>query len=187
MASDINSDSSGSDSGSTPEEERIRRLFQTCDGNGDGYIDSQDLLAVCRQLNLEHCVEEIMEQLGADEHGRISYSEFLRRRMQLINEINALTLHEQAREHESMHSVTGRHSITMQQASPAPESSSTGNWPTSSDSQGSHGASGKHESWEFDSGARDLSPEPNTLHKLIEAAGGTISGCSNDILELANK
>lgn len=39
MASDINSDSSGSDSGSTPEEERIRRLFQTCDGNGDGYID----------------------------------------------------------------------------------------------------------------------------------------------------
>ncbi|GBM82297.1 Colorectal mutant cancer protein [Araneus ventricosus] len=150
-------------------------------------VCNQDLLAVCRQLNLEHCVEEIMEQLGADEHGRISYSEFLRRRMQLINEINALTLHEQAREHESMHSVTGRHSITMQQASPAPESSSTGNWPTSSDSQGSHGASGKHESWEFDSGARDLSPEPNTLHKLIEAAGGTISGCSNDILELANK
>ncbi|GFQ93513.1 uncharacterized protein TNCT_641591 [Trichonephila clavata] len=187
MASDINSDSSGSDSGSTPEEERIRRLFQTCDGNGDGYIDSQDLLAVCRQLNLEHCVEEIMEQLGADENGRISYSEFLRRRMQLINEINALTLHEQTREHDSIQSVTGRHSITMQQASPAPESSSTGNWPTSSDSQGSHGASGKHESWEFDSGARDLSPEPNTLHKLIEAAGGTISGCSNDLLELANK
>lgn len=52
---------------------------------------------------------------------------------------------------------------------------------------GSHGASGKHESWEFDSGARDLSPEPNTLHKLIEAAGGTVSGCSNDLLELANK
>ncbi|XP_035209833.1 colorectal mutant cancer protein-like isoform X2 [Stegodyphus dumicola] len=187
MASDINSDSSGSDSGSTPEEERIRRLFQTCDGNGDGYIDSQDLLAVCRQLNLEHCVEEIMEQLGADENGRISYSEFLKRRMQLINEINALTLQEQAREQESVQSGTGRHSITMQQASPAPDSSSTGNWPTSSDSQGSHGASGKHESWEFDSGARDLSPEPNTLHKLIEAAGGTISGCSNDLLELANK
>ncbi|EEC12314.1 cyclic-AMP-dependent transcription factor atf2, putative [Ixodes scapularis] len=39
MASDVNSESSGSDSGSTPEEERIRRLFQTCDGNGDGYID----------------------------------------------------------------------------------------------------------------------------------------------------
>lgn len=53
---------------------------------------------------------------------------------------------------------------------------------------GSHGASGKHDSWgDFDSGARDLSPEPNTLHKLIEAAGGTISGCSNDLLELANK
>lgn len=93
-------------------------------------------MAVCRQLNLEDCVGEIMEQLGADENGRISYSEFLRRRMQLINEINALTLHEQAREHDSMQSGLGRHSITMQQASPAPESSSTGNWPTSSDSQG---------------------------------------------------
>lgn len=77
-----------------------------------------------------------MEQLGADENGRISYSEFLRRRMQLINEINALTLQEQAREHDSIQSGTGRHSITMQQASPAPGSSSTGNWPTSSDSQG---------------------------------------------------
>lgn len=93
-------------------------------------------MAVCRQLNLEHCVEEIMEQLGADENGRISYSEFLRRRMQLINEINALTLQEQARERESIQSGNGRHSITMQQASPAPGSSSTGNWPTSSDSQG---------------------------------------------------
>lgn len=97
---------------------------------------SQDLLAVCRQLNLEHCVGEIMEQLGADENGRISYSEFLRRRMQLINEINALTLQEQARERDSIQSGNGRHSITMQQASPAPGSSSTGNWPTSSDSQG---------------------------------------------------
>ncbi|CAN7950340.1 unnamed protein product, partial [Ixodes pacificus] len=95
MASDVNSESSGSDSGSTPEEERIRRLFQTCDGNGDGYIDGQDLLAVCRQLNLEHCVGELMEELGADDEGRISYGEFLRRRMQLMGEINALTRQDQ--------------------------------------------------------------------------------------------
>lgn len=50
MASDINSDSSGSDSGSTPEEERIRRLFQTCDGNGDGFIDRYYLMLVIRIL-----------------------------------------------------------------------------------------------------------------------------------------
>lgn len=43
--------------------------------------------------------------------------------------------------------------------------------------------SGRHESWEFDSGARDLSPEPHTLQKLVEAAGG---GTGN-MLDLANK
>ncbi|XP_076311580.1 colorectal mutant cancer protein-like isoform X2 [Tachypleus tridentatus] len=187
MASDIRSESSGSDSGSTPEEERIRRLFQTCDGNGDGFIDSQDLLAVCQQLNLEHCVEEIMEQLGADEHGRISYSEFLRRRMQLMNEINALTLQEQEHEHVAhVGDVNLRRRPSSQQVSPAPGSSSTGNWPTSSDtSQGA--ASGKHDSWEFDSGARDLSPEPNTLQKLIVESSGSVPGNSSDLLELANK
>ncbi|XP_076323234.1 colorectal mutant cancer protein-like isoform X2 [Tachypleus tridentatus] len=182
MASDVQSESSGSDSGSTPEEERIRRLFQTCDGNGDGFIDSQDLLAVCQQLNLEHCIEEIMEQLGADEHGRISYSEFLRRRMQLINEINALS----AQEQESVPHVneTDPHQSNSQQVSPAPDSSSTGIWPTSSDTSQ---ASGKHDSWEFDSGARDLSPEPITLQKLIEESGGSVPGNSSDLLELANK
>lgn len=43
--------------------------------------------------------------------------------------------------------------------------------------------SGRHESWEFDSGARDLSPEPHTLQKLVEAAAG---GTGN-MLDLANK
>lgn len=56
MASDINSDSSGSDSGSTPEEERIRRLFQTCDGNGDGFIDRYllYLMLVIKILYIQH-------------------------------------------------------------------------------------------------------------------------------------
>ncbi|XP_022246747.1 colorectal mutant cancer protein-like isoform X2 [Limulus polyphemus] len=187
MASDIRSESSGSDTGSTPEEERIRRLFQTCDGNGDGFIDSQDLLAVCQQLNLEHCVDEIMEQLGADEHGRICYAEFLRRRIQLMNEINALTLYEQDNQGNLTHvdEVNPNQPIS-QEASPAHESSSMGNWPTSSDtSQGA--VSGKHDSWEFDSGARDLSPELNTLQKLIEESGGSITSNSSDLLELANK
>jgi len=46
-----------------------------------------------------------------------------------------------------------------------------------------------HESWEFDSGARDLSPEPHTLQKLVEAAGGSLltSGATGNMLDLANK
>jgi hypothetical protein len=51
---------------------------------------SQDLLTVCRELNLENSVEELMRELGADEHGRISYQEFLRRRLALRPEIEAL-------------------------------------------------------------------------------------------------
>lgn len=168
MASDVNSESSGSDSGSTPEEERIRRLFQTCDGNGDGYIDSQDLLAVCRQLNLEHCVTELMEELGADEDGRISYAEFLRRRMQLMGEINALTHQEEE--------ALGKGAAMQASCS----------WRARSDA--SQGAlSERHESWEFDSGTRDLSPEPNTLQRLIEASGSSIPSNSSDLLKLANK
>ena len=48
-------------------------------------------------------------------------------------------------------------------------------------------ASFRHESWEFDSGARDLSPEPNTLYKLIEAAGVSLTINPNQLLEIANK
>jgi hypothetical protein len=47
-------------------------------------------LTVCRELNLENSVEELMRELGADEHGRISYQEFLRRRLALRPEIEAL-------------------------------------------------------------------------------------------------
>ncbi|XP_064471194.1 colorectal mutant cancer protein-like [Ornithodoros turicata] len=173
MASDINSESSGSDSGSTPEEEMIRRLFQTCDGNGDGYIDSQDLLAVCQQLNLEHCVGELMEQLGADEEGRISYAEFLRRRMQLMNEINTLT-------HQDQETPSIAEPTSLRQPSGEPQ------WKEENDTI-LGAVSEKHDSWEFDSGTRDLSPEPNTLQKLIEASGGSIPGDSGDLLELANK
>ncbi|KAL1426376.1 hypothetical protein MTO96_003385 [Rhipicephalus appendiculatus] len=171
MASDVNSESSGSDSGSTPEEERIRRLFQTCDGNGDGYIDSQDLLAVCRQLNLEHSVAELMEELGADEDGRISYAVFLRSRMQLMGEIKALTHQEEEKALEHCPTTSAQASCS---------------WKAGSDA--SQGAlSERHESWEFDSGTRDLSPEPNTLQRLIEASGGPIPSNTTDLLELANK
>ena len=36
---DSDSGSTGSDSGSTEEEERLRRLFHACDRDGDGFID----------------------------------------------------------------------------------------------------------------------------------------------------
>jgi len=45
---------------------------------------------------------------------------------------------------------------------------------------------GKHESWEFDSGARDLSPEPNSvrMQNLLQTGGSANSG---NLLHLANK
>lgn len=46
-----------------------------------------DLLMVCRQLNMEESVAEIMNQLGADENGKISFQDFTRCRMQLVREI----------------------------------------------------------------------------------------------------
>ncbi|XP_018407639.1 PREDICTED: colorectal mutant cancer protein [Cyphomyrmex costatus] len=151
-----------SETGSICDEERVRKLFQACDGDGDGYIDSQDLLTVCRELNLENSVEELMRELGADEHGRISYQEFLRRRLALRPEIEALRA---GKRRSSPH-----HTHTPEYL------------PTSSDnSLGT--VSGRHESWEFDSGARDLSPEPHSLQKLVEAAAG---GTGN-MLDLANK
>ncbi|XP_044580956.1 colorectal mutant cancer protein [Cotesia glomerata] len=152
-----------SEAGSICDEERVKKLFQACDGDGDGFIDSQDLLTVCRELNLEDSVEELMQELGADESGRISYQEFLRRRVALRPEIEALK--------------SGKNKSTSTHLTHTPEY-----LPTSSDnSLGT--VSGRHESWEFDSGARDLSPEPQVLQKLVEAAAG---GTGN-MLDLANK
>lgn len=43
MASEVSGSSGSSDaSNSTAEEERVRRLFQTCDGDGDGYINRSE-------------------------------------------------------------------------------------------------------------------------------------------------
>nr|CAD7577584.1 unnamed protein product [Timema californicum] len=128
-------------------------------------VGRQDLLTVCRELNLEDSLEELMRELGADEHGRISYQEFLRRRLALRPEIDALRGRQ----------GTGRRST--------PEY-----LPTSSDNSLGAASAGKLESWEFDSGARDLSPEPHTLQKLVEAAGGSLtSGSTSNMLDLANK
>ncbi|XP_043480973.1 colorectal mutant cancer protein [Leptopilina heterotoma] len=157
-----------SEAGSICDEERVRKLFQACDGDGDGFITSQDLLIVCRELNLENSVEELMRELGADEHGRISYQEFFRRRLALRPEIEALRR-------------------------TSPQTHTSEYLPTSSDnSLGT--VSGRHDNWEFDSGARDLSPEPHTLQKLVEAAAGAnklqiaaLSSLRSEVTELNSR
>ncbi|XP_061119639.1 colorectal mutant cancer protein isoform X2 [Conger conger] len=172
-AVEVSVSSGSSDTSSTGEEERMRRLFQTCDGDGDGYISRNDLLMVCRQLNMEESVAEIMDQLGADERGKISFEDFTRCRMQLLGEI---------RKEEGALSLLSDTSDKRRKLRDRVAS-----WPTSSEN--SLGAlSGARESWEYDSGARDLqSPDlqpsghpaqsPQTqplqpaLQKLLEQRG----------------
>ncbi|KAM5261765.1 colorectal mutant cancer protein isoform 2-T2 [Hipposideros larvatus] len=155
--------SSSSDTSSTGEEERMRRLFQTCDGDGDGYISRNDLLMVCRQLNMEESVAEIMNQLGADENGKISFQDFTRCRMQLVREIRK----EEGGLFEKSDNSCKKKKLRDRIAS----------WPTSSDN--SFGAlSAARESWEYDSGARDLqSPDLQSqpaLQKLLEYGGSAL-------------
>ncbi|XP_061285871.1 colorectal mutant cancer protein isoform X1 [Bos javanicus] len=155
--------SSSSDTSSTGEEERMRRLFQTCDGDGDGYISRNDLLMVCRQLNMEESVAEIMNQLGADENGKISLQDFTRCRMQLIREIRKEEIGLSEKSDNSWKKKRLRDRIAS--------------WPTSSDN--SLGAlSAARESWEYYSGARDLqSPDLQSqpaLQKLLEYGGSSL-------------
>ncbi|XP_063820207.1 colorectal mutant cancer protein isoform X1 [Pseudophryne corroboree] len=142
--------SGSSDTSSTGEEERMRRLFQTCDGDGDGYISRNDLLMVCRQLNMEESVAEIMHQLGADENGKISFQDFTKCRMQLVREIR--------KEEIDLSDDSCKNKKLRDRIS---------SWPTGSDH--SLGAlSGARESWEYDSGARDLqSPDPQN-HSVMQ-------------------
>ncbi|XP_074992780.1 colorectal mutant cancer protein [Calonectris borealis] len=156
--------SSSSDTSSTGEEERMRRLFQTCDGDGDGFISRNDLLMVCRQLNMEESVAEIMHQLGADENGKISFQDFSQCRMELVREI---------RKEEVELSVISDDSCKKKKLRDRIAS-----WPTSSNN--SLGAlSGARESWEYDSGARDLqSPDLQshfTLQKVLEYGGSNVT------------
>ncbi|ROL53873.1 hypothetical protein DPX16_9573 [Anabarilius grahami] len=188
MAAEVSGSSGSSDSSSTAEEERVRRLFQTCDGDGDG----NDLLMVCRQLNMEDSVAEIMGQLGADERGKISFEDFTRCRMQLVGEI---------RKEE------GQLSLLSSDSEKRKLRERVASWPTSSEN-----SLGARESWEFDSGARDLQspdlqsptqahpPQQNSplLQKLLEQPSAGIhkllsqppSSCSGALggsyLELAN-
>ncbi|XP_071658668.1 colorectal mutant cancer protein isoform X2 [Patagioenas fasciata] len=156
--------SSSSDTSSTGEEERMRRLFQTCDGDGDGFISRNDLLMVCRQLNMEESVAEIMHQLGADENGKISFQDFSQCRMELVQEIRKEEVELSVISDDTCKKKKLRDRITS--------------WPTSSNN--SLGAlSGARESWEYDSGARDLqSPDLQShfvLQNVLENGGSNAS------------
>ncbi|XP_052634910.1 colorectal mutant cancer protein [Harpia harpyja] len=156
--------SGSSDTSSTGEEERMRRLFQTCDGDGDGFISRNDLLMVCRQLNMESSVAEIMHQLGADENGKISFQDFSQCRMELVREIRKEEVELSVKSDDSCKRRKLRDRIAS--------------WPTSSNN--SLGAlSGARESWEYDSGARDLqSPDLQshfTLQKVLEYGGSNVT------------
>ncbi|XP_070545684.1 colorectal mutant cancer protein-like isoform X3 [Ptychodera flava] len=155
-----------------------------------------DLLMMCKQLNMEDSVQEIMHQLGADESGRISYNEFAKCRMQLMNEINSAAQQIDNNNGNDADPVETKCDSTNSGSNPNLQVPKMTSWPTSSDnSMGefyskNYGAcsGGVRESWEYDSGARDLSPEPNTLQKLMDGAtsGGGASGQSSNFLELAN-
>lgn len=52
------------------------------------YYFSHDLLTICKELSLEDSLDELMLQLGADAQGRISYEQFLQRRLALRSQID---------------------------------------------------------------------------------------------------
>ncbi|XP_063177430.1 colorectal mutant cancer protein isoform X1 [Chroicocephalus ridibundus] len=123
-----------------------------------------DLLMVCRQLNMEESVAEIMHQLGADENGKISFQDFSQCRMELVREIRKEEVELSVKSDDSCKKKKLRDRIAS--------------WPTSSNN--SLGAlSGARESWEYDSGARDLqSPDLQshfTLQKMLEYGGSNVT------------
>ncbi|XP_077283946.1 colorectal mutant cancer protein isoform X2 [Arctopsyche grandis] len=165
-------DDSLSETSSIADEERVRKLFQACDYNGDGYIDSSDLEMVCQELELGQCVQELLTELGADRSGRVSYKDFLSRRKALRCQIEALKIAD-----------TTHSGGESSQDIPASASNSGNSF-------------SKQELWEWDSGARDLSPEPlvppsttappdaiadlaSTLHLAA------VSSLKNEVLELS--
>ncbi|XP_028980896.1 colorectal mutant cancer protein isoform X2 [Esox lucius] len=94
---------------------------------------------------------EIMGQLGADERGKISFEDFTRCRMQLVSEI---------RKEEGELSQCSKDSETRKLRE------HINSWPTSENSLGA--LSGARESWEYDSGSRDLQ-SPEIQHHQSEA------------------
>ncbi|XP_060069390.1 colorectal mutant cancer protein-like [Ylistrum balloti] len=169
---------SDSDSSSTAEEERLRRLFDSCDADGDGLLDRHDFEYMCRQLNMEDSSAEIMAQIGMVTDSRISFQDFIQSRSQVLADSDTGQYMDDT-------GIESDHSGLVKQ----PQANIT-SWPTmSSDSFGAH--SGKPDSVDYDSGARDMSPEPPSLQALMETHDPTIAqhgdSNTNGMLDLANR
>ncbi|XP_071140232.1 colorectal mutant cancer protein-like isoform X1 [Mytilus edulis] len=171
--------SSGSNSSSTGEEERLLRLFNSCDADGDGYLDGNDFIFMCQQLNMEESTHEIMNQLGMNTNSRLTFQDFIHFRTQVMSDLDVCQFSEDP-------------TIDLDTSGLGNQHTNVTSWPTmSSDSFG--GLSGKPDSLDYDSGARDLSPEPTSLHQLMESHDPTTLKIvqedtkSTDLLEVANR
>lgn len=171
--------SSDSNSSSTGEEERLLRLFNSCDGDGDGFLDGRDFIFMCQQLHMEESAHEIMQQLGMNTDSRLTFQDFLHFRTQVMSDLDPCQFADEPVVDLDTSGVGNQHTNVT-------------SWPTmSSDSFG--GLSGKPDSWDYDSGARDLSPEPTSLHQLMESHDPSALKIvqedtkSTDLLEVANR
>ncbi|XP_012942223.1 uncharacterized protein LOC101852647, partial [Aplysia californica] len=175
MAERGSSSGSGSENGdsrnsssrsSASEEERLRRLFNSCDADGDGYLDGEDLTFMCRMLNMADSVGEVRQQLGLTDESRLSFHDFLRCRTRVMLESSALQQpHQQSQAHDleavtspallSAGEDTGIESDASGVMGNVQPASQMTLWPTlSSDSLGALSCT-KPDSADYDSGARD--------------------------------
>ncbi|XP_060602738.1 colorectal mutant cancer protein-like isoform X1 [Ruditapes philippinarum] len=173
--------STESGSSSTSEEERLKKLFESCDDDKDGYLNRDNFAFMCKQLCLEEWTGDILEQLGVNCSSRISFQDFLKFRAQALDTDNHQLLTEDTDTGIDLNMSRQHTQVTS--------------WPTmSSDSLGA--ISGRPDSLDYDSGARDLqSPEPLvSLQKMLESHDpnlyrAIVQSCieSKQFLDLANR
>jgi len=53
----------------------VNQLFAACDLNGSGFIEQEELRAICNELTSEE-LTDVFRQLDNDEDGKISLEEF---------------------------------------------------------------------------------------------------------------
>ncbi|GFO30027.1 hypothetical protein PoB_005653200 [Plakobranchus ocellatus] len=115
-----NGDSHNSSRSSNSEEEQLRRLFNSCDADGDGYLDGEDLRFMCRMLNMSDSVEEVRTQLGLTETSKISFQDFLHCRTRVMLQSATAASGQQA-PHQLHSEQVGYASLMPQQYSPHPQ------------------------------------------------------------------
>ncbi|CAG2101084.1 unnamed protein product [Medioppia subpectinata] len=162
---------------------------------------------VCTQLEMECCVDEIMKELGADINGRISYSDFVKRRSQLLDvKYNSDTSEECDSLSETKKPLLSEdycqtYSFETNSNLSSAEEPAFATLPSHSsvyceenkpiwDQRGvrvHENESSGHESWEYDSGTHDLEIDIISLHKQIEASGIEMPSNVNELLDLANR